>query len=103
MVGPHPTCGMWVGGGGVTGVCCSMYRSKPFLNYFLLYRQSRYTYWYNDLYSMSAEAYVLLFFLIKSVGFFFRSCCFREPPRSLEENEKRKVYKMILNLSCLVT
>ena len=26
---------------------------------FLLYRQSHYTYWYNDLYSMSTEAYVL--------------------------------------------
>ena len=26
---------------------------------FLLCRQSRYTYWYNDLYSMTAEAYVL--------------------------------------------
>ena len=27
--------------------------------FFLLYRQSRYTYWYNDLYSMSAEAFLI--------------------------------------------
>ena len=62
------------GSGGRAGVYFPVGKfGKRGWGFFLLYRQSRYTYWYNDLYSMSAEAYVLqkvgeVFFCMREVA-----------------------------------